>query len=513
MNGTRWSLALLCSSLIACEPAAEDCPDAGSVEDAGSMLSDAGSPIAIDAFDWLADPYVAARRLPGRSRLASSRFPEPPEGFDNHDFSHFVRIDGGEAVMFEAVGPGVVTRMWFTMRLEGLDVSPTDDARLHVYVDGEEIDFANGERGIRLADLTSGEHPAFPRPWAAGRDLSSDAIALFVPLHFQESMRLTLDHVPERTTYYHVDWRELPCEASVRSFDGTLSASQRAALDDATALWVDREERGEPTEVEVTLAPGESSSVDVTEPGVLRRVSLDVIDGDVSSLEASLVVDGVTIVDAPAHRWMFASFPAGGFASALSTGGPSGGSMEYPAPVRSSASLSVRNASAAPVTVTLRLGFDPGAPPEDLGSLAISCGAPSGPMTGVPIALSPLEGERGHYAGQFLVLRGREWGWAMMEGDHEVRVDGSYDHLGTGIEDYFGGAFYYLAGPFALPFAGAPGFDLMGREHLRAGMIDVAQYRHHLIDTINFEESFAFEYEVAAPNTTYEHCIYWYRDR
>src|SRR5688500_16374472 len=87
-------LALL---LSACGGPVESCPDAG--PDGSSAVPDAGTDggAAISAFEWLADPYVSARRLPGRMHLASSRFPEDPDGFDNDDFTNFVRIDGAEA--------------------------------------------------------------------------------------------------------------------------------------------------------------------------------------------------------------------------------------------------------------------------------------------------------------------------------------------------------------------------------------------------------------------------------
>ncbi len=502
--------ALVVVLLAACED-----PDCVPM-DAGSDVptADASVPaLVVDAFEWLADPYVAARRLPGHMRLASSRFPEAAQGFDNGDMNHFVRIDGNEAVLLDARGPGVLTRLWFTFRLASADTTPGDDARLHLYVDDAEIDFGNGERGITLGALTSGTLPAFPRPWVAGRDLSSGGLQIFVPIHFAASIRVTLDHVPERTTYYQIDWRDLAsCGLEVRSFDGSLRADEESSLARATELWVDRIDRGaELRQSELDLAPGDSQTIVLAGPGVLRQLAYTVHTGDPSTLIATLIVDGETLVEAPAHRFFFASPPAGDHVSALAASGPLHGSMEYPAPFDTEARLVFRNAGAASITLTALARHDPGSLPE-LGRLQIACDAPVIETQDTNVTLIALSGERGHYAGQLLTLRGREWGWAMMEGDHEVRVDGEYALLGTGIEDYFGGAFYYLAGPFALPFLGAPGFDLMGGEHLRAGAIDVAQYRHHLIDGVSFEDSFAFEYEVGAPRTGYEHCIYWYRD-
>lgn len=63
--------------------------------------------------------------------MASSREPEPPEGFGNRDYSHFRAIEGGEAVLLDAEGPGVVTRLWFTFR-HGMGMEVGDVQRLHL---------------------------------------------------------------------------------------------------------------------------------------------------------------------------------------------------------------------------------------------------------------------------------------------------------------------------------------------------------------------------------------------
>ena len=117
-----------------------------------------------------------------------------------------------------------------------------------------------------------------------------------------------------------------------------------------------------------------------------------------------------------------------------------------------------------------------------------------------------VEGQRGHYAGQVLTLRSHLedfWDglWAL-EGDHEVFADG-IEVLGTGMEDYFGGSFYYLRGPFALPLAGSSG--VVGET-----FVEVPQYRHHLLDTMPFEASFDFAYESFQPGSRLDHCAFWY---
>lgn len=483
----------------------EPCCDAGT-----GMECELPACEPVDFFELLADPYVPARRVPGAAQLASSRQPEPVEGLGNNDWSNFVRIDGSEAVMVDVDGPGVVTRLWFTFRL-GTDHSVGDMARLHLYVDGEEIDFGTGERGVLLGDLTSGTLASFERPWVGGRDVASGAHVVFVPIHFQEHLKVTLDHEPERVSFYQIDWRRLSPRSRVRSFDGTLAPSEAAALDRALDVWIARAERGAMAQsLEQTLMPGADAQLAIDGPTVLRRFAWEVTAGEAEALEAALELDGQTLVDLPAHRWTFQSSPAEPYASALSEIGLASGSMEYPAPVATGAQVTLRNGGGEPITVRARLEHDPGELLAGLGSLRIECGEHARPTDGA-LPILHLTGERGHYAGQFLVIRGYSFGWQMMEGDHEIAVDGEWTILGTGIEDYFGGAFYYADGPFALPFSGAPGYDLMGQPHLMAGVIDVAQFRHHVVDSINFEDELEVQYEVVQM-TVHESCHYWYRD-
>jgi hypothetical protein len=76
--------------------------------------------------------------------------------------------------------------------------------------------------------------------------------------------------------------------------------------------------------------------------------------------------------------------------------------------------------------------------------------------------------------------------------------------LGTGVEDYFGGAFYFNRGQFAQPFHGAPGISVEGQNRA------LVMYRHHVIDPIAFQQDFAFEWESYTGGLTFESCVYWY---
>ena len=81
----RSSLSALCALLlVACAD-----PDAPT---AVLPTTPPGAPVNFDAFAALADPLAPARWLPGRSFLASSRAPDPVDGFDNVDAALYVGV-------------------------------------------------------------------------------------------------------------------------------------------------------------------------------------------------------------------------------------------------------------------------------------------------------------------------------------------------------------------------------------------------------------------------------------
>ncbi|HEY8427850.1 MAG TPA: DUF2961 domain-containing protein [Sandaracinaceae bacterium] len=473
---------------------------------------DAGLGVTFDPFARLADPYLPARTLPGRMRLASSRMPEPPEGTHNDDFNNYLRIDGTARMLVEADGPGVVTRIWLTGREPATqDYTVLDRTVLHVEIDGAEIVWPGLDRtGISLEELTSGSIPGFPRPWVAGRDLASNGFVVTVPIAFAESLRIWIDEPPGEGTfvYYQIDWRELPAGTTVEPFAGVPSEAHVAGLEAATALWIERSAAMSIAMDERVLGPGESAVLALNEPATVRAIAVETTSGELGALEAALVVDGETVVDGPLIRWTFAAPPTGPSESALASVAANAVVLRYPFPVRASAELALRNAGAGPIAVRYAFEHDPGDPDPDLGSLRISCGAPRTPEVGRNARLVDLAGRRGHYAGQFLIVRSGVAGfWSglwVLEGDHEIETDGEW-LLGTGMEDYFGGAFYYLRGPFALPLSGATYRSDGSEAYPRT-----SQYRHHLLDTIPFERSFRFEYESFVADSELTHCIYWY---
>ena len=118
---------------------------------------------------------------------ASSRFPEDPSGRHNEDWAHFQRVENGEGVLLDARGPGVITRFWATQRSRTAAPAVEEDFQIRIEIDGREV-LASG-----LRELTSGSVTGFPRPWVAGPDSASGSLLVAVPIHFQDSIRVTAE--------------------------------------------------------------------------------------------------------------------------------------------------------------------------------------------------------------------------------------------------------------------------------------------------------------------------------
>lgn len=467
------------------------------------LLGCAPLPVAtsFDPIDVLADPFGRARAIPGVAHLSSSREPEAPDGIGNRDFTQFVGMRGEEAILMQAAGPGVVTRLWITMS-EGPDRSVSDERRLHVYVDGEEAVFVEGTRGITLRELTSGTLPSFPRPFVSSRAEASSAHAMWVPLSFQSSMEITLETAGYQT-YYQIDWRSLRAGTVVPSFDGELSLADQARLRMAGETFA-------------SLAAGSMvterlSDVSLEHPGPIVVTSVRIVAPDAAPLDPAtridIVADDEVVFSGAPHRWVAGEVLPVAFSSAGTVVSESEIELRYPFPVLDQ--LRVTQTAGAPVDAWVTYVDTEEA--HELRALRIRCEA----MRSVDALrlLGPTIEGSGHLAGVSTYVAGDSSGWQMMEGDHEIEVDGTWALMGTGGEDYFGGAYYFQDGTYGLAFNGAPAFDLMGMPHLMAGVIDVALYRHLMLDRVDFTRSLRFGFENYVGGTTMDTCLFYYVDR
>jgi hypothetical protein len=106
-----------------------------------------------------------------------------------------------------------------------------------------------------------------------------------------------------------------------------------------------------------------------------------------------------------------------------------------------------------------------------------------------PIHITEVEG-RGHYVGCQLYTQGEEQSYlSFLEAPEYVYLDEDWETpriVGTGLEDYFLGGWYFREGVFSGPLHGVPVKDTLNAS--------VAMYRTHEADAIHFRQRFRFSF-------------------
>lgn len=106
-----------------------------------------------------------------------------------------------------------------------------------------------------------------------------------------------------------------------------------------------------------------------------------------------------------------------------------------------------------------------------------------------PTPIAEAQG-RGHFTGCVLYMQGKPQNYlSFLEAPEYVYVDEDQDKpriVGTGLEDYFLGGWYFREGPFIGPYHGLPVKDALNSS--------VAMYRVHEADAIHFRERIKFAF-------------------
>ena len=119
------------------------------------------------------------------------------------------------------------------------------------------------------------------------------------------------------------------------------------------------------------------------------------------------------------------------------------------------------------------------------------------PVQGQPLDILHATGS-GHLVGVIQSMSSNSLG--CLEGDEMVYVDGSLSHLihGTGTEDFYGGAWYYVDGPFTQKFHGCTVIDNIN------GLARSSAYRFLVNEPISFRNGIDMTIEHGPKNNTNE---------
>jgi hypothetical protein len=378
------------------------------------------------------------------------------------DHSYLYR-EGDRYVIFDELGPGVVWRIWMT-GLDGLLLGDLGgDVRFEL--DGEDAP----RLALARAALFAGATPPFLAPLAGDRTVSSGGYYSIAPIAFAHRLRISTSTVPN---WAQVTFSRLPPDQAVGSFapdeDPTATVGLLArAGSPATTVTPTRTD-----EVAVAVDAGAETTL-WQRDGAGTVVRFELLGPAGADLPPGLRLlarfDGfVPQIDVPLDDLFGASLGPGARSLAFGRDGDRW-YCYFPMPFADGARFSLRNDGASAFGGwRLRVGTVDERPPGAPTRLHAVANAARLAPDGTDYVLLDAHGA-GHVVGVVMTagcgapgacqlpnLPGIDG--AHLEGDERIHVDGSrWPQIhGTGLEDFFNGGFYFIAGPFALPTHGNP---------------------------------------------------------
>ena len=427
-----------------------------------------------------------AEIVPGeRGLLRSSHCPSGC-GQDRHEPGdwRYIRLDGDEGVVFEETGPGAITRIWMTMG-EGASQPLDPDIRIRIYVDEAAAPVVD----LPLPEMFAGRRAPFLPPLVVDRTLASGGNVSYVPIPYRSGCRVSLLGAHDKKIWFQFSSRRLASPDGVTSFTGREDLSAWTAL-----LSAPGEDPWPPspsaivTTGEVRLGPGESATLlDVPGPDSVTALRLEAPARAWALVELQADFDGEARLRLPLAD--FFAVGAGGRrpTRSLLVGLGKDGALYswFPMPFFHAARVRLRSLAASgepPVALSYAIRRAGAAPRPESGLFGAALGVSDATPTGQDFPLLDLEGE-GRWVGLFAELGSvGTLSRAYLEGDERVFLDDSRhpQAYGTGVEDLFGGGFYFDAGPFGRALHGSP-------YHLLLPGSDVtAAYRLMLTDAVPF---------------------------
>ncbi len=431
----------------------------------------------------------------------------------NDDFGTFLRDSKtpGWKVLVDLKGPGYVSRVWFTGAKDG---SPH---RFRFYFDGEESPRLEGD----IKDLFGGRKAPFLAPLA---EYNNYCWYSFVPMPYAKSLRIECEQGPPdangapRKVYYQVSASALPRGTPAETFSWPLPDRDVAALEEARAVWVAKKlpEAGEKRET--TLADWKTG-VSFEGPAVIHRLEFEPDwaqipeesrDAALRDWMVSIRYDGSTNESVRAPLGDLCGMPWRRIRTRSLYFGMEGNALFCALPMPFAKSLEVRLEAGrvAAVPVKIRAWVEPRAesPIGPLGYFHAGWWRTTPNDVGRPHPVLRVKG-RGKYVGCLLSVVTLDGSYWALEGDESIRKDGEKTPgwLGTGLEDYFNGGWYYqnvMAGPT---------HGLFVKEPFRT-----VQYRVHAMDPSRFGESLEMVFERGpdhASRAFFESAAWYYLDR
>ena len=451
---------------------------------AGCGSGPVGEPTTVASLaERLTDPLWLARMDPEDTRLHSTY----DRTGGNDDFGAFLRDSGtpGWKVVADLKGPGYVSRFWFTGAKDGFP------HRFRFYFDGEEAPRFEGD----VKELFGGNMEPFRAPLA---EYNNYCWYSFVPMPYEKSLRIECEAgAPGSKIYFQISESRLPKGTPTETFAWPLPERDAAALGKVRSIWManrlpEAGERGEQTLVEW------KQPVRLEGAGVIRRLEFEPEWGKLAEEQrdaalrdwmVTLRFDGATndsvrvplgdLCGMPWRRVRTRSLYFGMDENALF--------CAFPMPFAQSAEIRLEAGRVPAVPVAVRTWTEKRetSPIGEMGYFHAGWQRTTPKDVGRAHPILRAKG-RGKFVGCLLSVMTLDGSYWVLEGDESIRKDGEKTPgwLGTGLEDYFNGGWYYQN------VMGGPTHGLFVKEPFRT-----VQYRVHSMDPTRFGESLDMAFE------------------
>lgn len=467
-------------------------------------------------------PNYTCRQISSYDRRSVA--PDKAFWFADDDGSGYMYIDRSHAraekVLFEAEGPGVITRIWQT--------TLTTDGVMRFYFDNEttprlvvdaydmnHVPFYVGESLLL-------KHTHYEKGVRGGT-------TCFLPIPYAKRCKVTFeDQYPERNLphYYQFNYRTYPVGTKVRTFTVAEVMGLKKKLQRVNALLATPKAslQGRKQVMQGQLSPEKSQTLSLLSgSNAVTAVRIHVHCDKAryqTIMENTLIIfsfDGRHTVSLPLSLYAAGGYGAHAVQSWYVTSDGCGEiESRWPMPYRKEASVTLENHSTETVDVSCEF-YSKNYTWRD-NSLYFH--AASKFQREIPIGndynsndniewnFNTLSG-RGVYRGDVLTLYNRAPDW-YGEGDEKIWVDDDLfpSHFGTGTEDYYNCSWAPVV-PFNTPFGGAPRAEEASSHGYNTF------FRTRNLDAIPFEHRLKFDIEMLGwhkSTVDYLTAVFWYGD-
>lgn len=405
--------------------------------------------------------------------------------------TRFLRMEGDEAVIFEELNPGAISRIWMTSGIMGASVDLDANVRIKFYFNGEPMPRID----VPLPQLFDNSVSPFVSPLVANRLISSGGNISYVPIAYSDSLKISLTNATDYKLWYQFNFHRLTQEHEIETFDFQQSFSELSELLNQTGdIWQTSESIQSDT---TTLAANQVTNLYESEQaGWIKSLKIDIDENYYDDVELILSFDDHIHSQLKLSEFFAIGGQFGVTTQSLFVGLNDEGSLysNFPMPYfkNMKIDLLLNNDNLNDTSVLFEMGLDHQTPNNGVGLFTSQRNntCPSAPFLDTVVLNSQ---SRGKWIGLYTENSSvNSLSKQYLEGDERVYIDGDIHptHYGTGVEDFYNGGFYYDQGDFSSPLHGAP-FSY----YASASQSITASYRFMLTDGIDFQQSILAQVE------------------